>query len=70
MRLIYFCLTDRMLSFSSFLLLTKVPVRLSVCTLPYEKSETILPQKGEPYNRKYIFHEKQLFLFFKNIMVK
>lgn len=69
MRLIYFCLTDCMLSFSSFLLLTKVPVRLSVCTLPYEKSETILPQKGEPDNRKYIFHEKQLFLFFKNIMV-
>lgn len=29
MRLIYFCLTDRMLSFSSFLLLTKVPVRFS-----------------------------------------
>ena len=64
MRLIYFCLTDCMLSFSSFLLLTKVPVRFSVCTLPYEKSEIILPQKGEPDNRKYIFPWKTTFPVF------
>lgn len=64
MRLIYFCLTDRMLSFSSFLLLTKVPVRFSVCTLTYEKSETILPQKGEPDNRKQTFLWEITFLVF------